>query len=364
MLIILLIKNREVFMSQQVSQNMATQLKRKLTAKNVTAMVLFGAIILVFVFFGFPNRLGNSSDIGAAAVVNSQLISVADFSQETDRISQYYSNMLGGSVDIGSQRQMLQRQALESLIRSELVSQSARKEGIMATDYEVREYITKDIPVFQQGGIFQRELYGRYLEMTQSTPGEFEQKIRKDIENLRTRRIFEMSTRTTPMELNKFKELQASKINVAFVKIDQIETEKKLTKEKYESELKKLEEALHQMNENQIETSIKNLGAKWDETGYTDLASGHFQKLQGSSVTEAIFDLKKSQPYLNRLIRDGNFKYVLKFKGAKKEEDKNVNLQQIAQSIQRRRGEGLFSSWISYHREKSNIEMNQQLFRE
>ena len=34
-----------------MSDNMADKLKRKLSGKNITAMILFGAIIMVFVFF-------------------------------------------------------------------------------------------------------------------------------------------------------------------------------------------------------------------------------------------------------------------------------------------------------------------------
>jgi peptidyl-prolyl cis-trans isomerase D len=133
-----------------MNENMADKMKRKLSAKSITAIILFGAIILVFVFFGLPGKMGAS--VGSVARVNNTLISIADFQQEENRIQQYYQNLFGSSMDFSSQRQLLRQQALENLIRMELVSQVAQKEDILATDAEVRDFIVKDIPVFQQNG--------------------------------------------------------------------------------------------------------------------------------------------------------------------------------------------------------------------
>ncbi len=214
-----------------MSTNLADKLKhqlagKKMTPKNITAMLLFGAICLVFVFFGLPGKLG--AGVGAVARVNNSLISLADFQQEEQRVQQYYASLFGGSMDFSSQRQLLRQQALENLVRMELVSQATRSEGILATDAEVRDFIVKDIPFFQQGGQFQRELYSRYLESTHSNPGDFESKVRKDIENLRSRRLFEISGRPTAIEDAKLKALKETKIDVSYARVDQDDVVKKM----------------------------------------------------------------------------------------------------------------------------------------
>ncbi|WP_415061934.1 SurA N-terminal domain-containing protein [Bdellovibrio sp.] len=340
-----------------MSDNMAEKLKRKLSTKSVTAIILFGAIILVFVFFGLPGRLG--AGFGSVARVNNSLISLADFQQEENRIQQYYQNLFGSQMDFSSQRQLLRQQALENLIRMELVSQAAQKNGILTTDAEVRDFIVKDIPFFQQNGQFQREFYSRYLESTRSNPGDFENKVRKDIANVRTRQMFEIVAGPTAVELKKLQDLKAQKINVLFVKIDQEAASKALSKEKADAAIKALDEALLKGDEAAVNAQLKDLKATWEETGLVELGSENFPKITSPVATEAIFELKKTEPLLKRLVRDGNTKYILKLKESKVEEVKALE-PMSAEMMQKRRGDGMFEAWVNQFRAKSNVTMNAQ----
>lgn len=340
-----------------MSDNMAEKLKRKLSTKSVTAIILFGAIILVFVFFGLPGRLG--AGFGSVARVNNSLISLADFQQEENRIQQYYQNLFGSQMDFSSQRQLLRQQALENLIRMELVSQAAQENGILTTDAEVRDFIVKDIPFFQQNGQFQREFYSRYLESTRSSPGDFENKVRKDIANVRTRQMFEIVAGPTAVELKKLQDLKAQKINVLFVKIDQEAASKALSKEKADAAIKALDEALVKGDEAAVNAQLKDLKATWEETGLVELGSENFPKITSPVATEAIFELKKTEPLLKRLVRDGNTKYILKLKESKVEEVKALE-PMSAEMMQKRRGDGMFEAWVNQFRAKSNVTMNAQ----
>lgn len=340
-----------------MSDNMAEKLKRKLSAKSVTAIVLFGAIILVFVFFGLPGRLG--AGVGSIARVNNSLISLADFQQEENRIQQYYQNLFGSQMDFSSQRQLLRQQALENLIRMELVSQAAQKNGILTTDAEVRDFIVKDIPFFQQNGQFQREFYSRYLESTRSNPGDFENKVRKDIANVRARQMFEIVAGPTAVELKKLQDLKAQKINVLFVKIDQEAASKALSKEKAEAAIKALDEALVKGDEAAVNAQLKDLKATWEETGLVELGSENFPKITSPVAMEAVFELKKAEPLLKRLVRDGNAKYILKLKESKVEEVKALE-PMSAEMMQKRRGDGMFEAWVNQFRAQSHVTMNTQ----
>ncbi len=340
-----------------MSENMADKMKRKLNGKSITAIILFGAIILVFVFFGLPGPMGDS--VGSVARVNNSLISVADFQYEENRIQQYYQNLFGGSMDFSSQRQLLRQQALENLVRMELVSQAATSEAILATDAEVRDYIVKDIPFLQQNGQFQREFYSRYLESTRSTPGDFENKVRKDIANIRTRHLFEMAVMPNAIELAKIQELKSTKMNVLFVKIDQDAAAKALTKEIADAAIKSLDEALNKGDEAAINAQLKVLKANWEETGFVELGAEGFPKITSQVANEAVFELSKEQPLLKRLVRDGASKYVLKLKETKVDAIASVEPMTI-EMVQKRRGDGLFEAWINQFRQQSHVTMNNQ----
>lgn len=340
-----------------MSENMADKMKRKLSAKSVTAIILFGAIILVFVFFGLPGATGGS--VGSVARVNNTLISVADFQQEENRIQQYYQNLFGSSMDFSSQRQLLRQQALENLIRMELVSQVAQKEDILATDAEVRDFIVKDIPVFQQNGQFQREFYSRYLESSRTKPGDFENKVRKDIANVRSRHLFEIAAKPNAAELAKLKDLKATKINVLFAKIDQEAASKAMTKEKAEAAIKSLDEALTKGDEAAVNALLKDLKATWEETGFVELGAEQFPKITSPVANEAVFELSKTEPLLKRLVRDGQTKFVLKLKETKVDAIAALEPTTV-EMVQKRRGDGMFEAWINQFRQKSHVTMNNE----
>jgi peptidyl-prolyl cis-trans isomerase D len=340
-----------------MSENMADKMKRKLSAKSITAIVLFGAIILVFVFFGLPGKMGAS--VGSVARVNNTLISIADFQAEENRIQQYYQNLFGSSMDFSSQRQLLRQQALENLIRMELVSQVAQKEDILATDAEVRDFIVKDIPVFQQNGQFQREFYSRYLESTRTTPGDFENKVRKDIANVRSRHLFEIAAKPNAAEITKLKELKETKINVLFAKIDQEAATKAMTKEKAEAAIKALDEALTKGDEAAVNAQLKELKATWEETGFVEIGAEQFPKITSPVANEAVFELSKTEPLLKRLVRDGQAKFVLKLKETKIEPVAALE-PTVTEMVQKRRGDGMFEAWINQFRQKSHVTMNSE----
>ena len=207
-------------MSKQYTANSVEKLKRGLNGKSIGAIVLFGAIVATFIFADFSPRATGG---GGAATVNGQIISLSEFQNEVQMIEQYYKQLFGNSMDFSPQRQLLQRQALDSLIRNELVFQGSESEHIYATDSDVREFLLNDIPYLQENGVFNREFYSRYLDYTRSSPAQFEAKIRKNILEIRTRRIFEMANKPTQMELDKLRKLREVKLNIQFNQISQDE---------------------------------------------------------------------------------------------------------------------------------------------
>ena len=206
--------------SNDLVRNMSKSLKTgRLSTKGIIAIVLFGAIILVFVLSGLMKDPSMGSG-GFAARVNNNLISMADLGSQVAQLEQMYAPLFGGQVSGDAQRQFLRQQALENLIVQELVAQSATKEGIMVTDAEIQDTVVREIPAFQKDGRFQKELYFQLLEANRLTPGEFEDKLRKDKKNARVRRLFEVAAMPTNYEMAKLQTLKDLKMNVAFASFD------------------------------------------------------------------------------------------------------------------------------------------------
>ncbi|UYL07636.1 SurA N-terminal domain-containing protein [Bdellovibrio sp. SKB1291214] len=341
-----------------MSENMADKMKRKLNAKSVTAIILFGAIILTFVFMDVGAKMGMS--VGSVARVNNALISVGDFQREETRVSEYYKSIFGSQMDFSSQRQLLRQQAIENLIRNELVAQAAHSEGILATDRELADFLTKDIPQFQTNGVFQKEIYRNFLEGNRFTAGDFESKMKKDITNVRARHLFEIVNRTSQAEANKMQELRGGKINVSFVKIEEDALIKAMTKEKAEAAIKALDEALTKGDEAAVNAQLKEMKAGWEETGLVELGADQFPKITSKVATESVFELTKAQPLLKRLVRDGNSKYVLKLKEVKMEGGKALEPMTL-EMAQKRRGDGMFEAWVNQFRKNSHLTMNKQV---
>lgn len=191
-----------------------------ISTRSIVAFVVFGIIILVFVLSDLSGRKGGGSSMGAAAEVNGQIISIKDFQDEENRLSQYYAQLFGGQFDMGAQQSMLRGEVMNSLVTKAVTWQAAEKEGIFATDAEVRKMITEDLPYFKKEGVFQTDAYKAVLSANRLTPGEFEKKLRQDIVSQRSRQLFEASVGATDLQKSAEQDLKATKINVEYATLN------------------------------------------------------------------------------------------------------------------------------------------------
>ncbi len=190
---------------------------RDLGYKKVIGAILLGLICLVFVFIGAPTQqLGIGG--GAAATVNNKMISIGEYRQELQRLEERYSSIFGG--ELGTSRQFLRSAALENLISRQVAAQGVEEQGLMATDLEVQSMIVDEIPAFKEDGRFRKSLYERYLQSRRISPGKFEDILRFESLNLRTRRLFELVGTPTKGELNREITLKQQKVNLNFIKLD------------------------------------------------------------------------------------------------------------------------------------------------
>lgn len=354
-------------MAQTVDSSMGGQFKKQLTNKrftfkSVTAMILFGAIIMVFVFFGLPGQMGEV--VGSAGSVNGQIISLLDLQQEEERVQQYYASIFGGKMDFSNQKGLLRQQAVENLVQAEVLSQSSQSAGILISDAEVINYITKEIPFLQKEGVFQREYYSRYLEMNRLAPVDFETKVRKSMVNFKTRELFQAATMNLSFHQEKQSELKKYKYNLAFVKINREELEKKDAKIKdlFEEAIKSIEASLKDKNETILSAELKKLGLSWEETGEFDLSADSIPKIMAPDLIEKVVSLKNDQPYLETLIMGGGDRYLVKLKSLKIDNSKtfeNINKDQAVKM----RANSLFESWLASERKLAKVVIPAQVLK-
>ncbi len=186
-------------------------------AKSIFAMVLFGAICMVFVFFGItPGRVGVMMG-GSAATVNDSVITFADYNQAMRRTEGQYRSMLDSLPE--AQRNYFEKniraRALEELIMFELVASTSEREGLRIADGEVRTQIL-NIPAFQDNGKFSREKYDEVLEANHLQTSVFESKIRKELLLNRTEQLFLGAFKALPIEEAQQSLLHQSKLNLQF----------------------------------------------------------------------------------------------------------------------------------------------------
>lgn len=204
---------------QSFANRLHEAFSEKFNFKTVLALVIFGMIILTFVFSGVVSgRSGNHLGVGVAATVNGEIISLKQFQDQENRISAYYSQMLGGQFENLIQKKQLQMEALNQLVDNSVAAQSAQDELIFATDANVREAIL-DMPYFKKDGVFQSDLYKGILAQNGLTTGDFEKSMRQQISIQKIRDLFEASTHVTHLEKNVDADLKQSKLNLYYLKI-------------------------------------------------------------------------------------------------------------------------------------------------
>ncbi|MEG2171632.1 MAG: SurA N-terminal domain-containing protein [Desulfovibrionaceae bacterium] len=159
----------------------------------------FAVIILVFVFWGVGN-MGDSGASGVVATVNGKAILAQDFGAAY-RNAEENIRLRNPNITSDQMKQMnIGPQVLQQLIIEALVQEEATRTGIVITPLELRRAIAR-IPSFQNAqGKFDAEAYQRILAGQRSTPGRFEEKLRKDLLDQKLREQVSAGSYVMPSE--------------------------------------------------------------------------------------------------------------------------------------------------------------------
>jgi peptidyl-prolyl cis-trans isomerase D len=144
-------------------------------------------VVLAFVLLYIPDFLRGSAGAGlndAIASVEGREITVNEFRRAYQRQMQQYRAAYGASMDERLLKQLgIDQRIVQQLIEEEAAIVEANKQGINATDEEVRQRILA-IPAFQENGQFIG--YERYRQMLQMQDppireNDFEEQVRRSI---------------------------------------------------------------------------------------------------------------------------------------------------------------------------------------
>jgi len=142
--------------------------------------VLFGIIILVFVFWGVGS-IGTNSKTQVIATVNERPILAQTFHRAQQRAVETMRQRNPEMTQEELKALGLNRQVLESLVADELMAEKAAALGVTAADVEVRQKIN-ELPYFQnESGQFDPDLYRRILQSERIPIAEFEADMRRSI---------------------------------------------------------------------------------------------------------------------------------------------------------------------------------------
>ncbi len=134
--------------------------------------VILGSIVVVFIFWGVGSfRSGNAAWV---AKINGQPISAEQYSEAYNNLIQRYRSMYGQQLNEEMIKAMnLKQAALNQLIEKQLMLHEASRLQFTVSNQELVDSI-REMPIFQENGVFDERRYRGILTQNRFTPETFE----------------------------------------------------------------------------------------------------------------------------------------------------------------------------------------------
>ena len=180
--------------------------------------VALGIIAIVFIFWGVGSY--SAKDANRAALVNGQVISLAEYSEAyQDRIKEErlkYGDALNDSL---IKKLNLKKVALEELVSRTLVLQEAERLGVVISDEVLQASIISD-PSFQENGAFSPRRYELLLNANKLDKVGYEESIRTRMITSTMMGRLGMLTQVSEDEIIRFFHLRNDRIKISHVDFD------------------------------------------------------------------------------------------------------------------------------------------------
>ena len=190
-------------------------LKIREKSQGVFAWIILLLICVPFALWGIQNYVGGGSEKAIATVGDKDF-----FQQDLNRAyAQYSQNLQGVNFD----EKEIKKQALEKLIKDEVLLQYVESEGLVVTDQAARDFI-KGLDYFQTDGKFDNKQYKALLASQRMLPAEFVSKIKKALVMEQFQRSVMESSFATEKDIEGFFKIQNQKrdVEVAAVALEKV----------------------------------------------------------------------------------------------------------------------------------------------
>lgn len=180
------------------------------------AYTIIGLLIVPFAVWGINYYFegGGPTD---AAVVGDGKITVQEFQRAYQQQRQRMQAMLGGNVDPALlEGPRLKQDVLRQLVDERVLNQVAHEQGFRIGDPQLHAAVVA-LPVFQQSGGFNQELYERLLRNQGFTALGFEEGLRQSLATQQLRDGIVESTAVTPAELDRWVALLKQQRDLRYV---------------------------------------------------------------------------------------------------------------------------------------------------
>ena len=195
---------------------MLTYMRKR--SKSWITKFIFGAIIIVFVFWGGSAYW--SKEANKVAKIDRYIITQQQFAKAYSDALRLYQARLGDAFTPEVLAQLdLKKTVLDQMINDYIVDDEARKLGVSVSDEELQEAI-RTFPAFQQNGQFSIDSYKRLLQYQRMTPAEFEEQQRKAFFQQRVYSMITENIIVSPQEVEAYYQYQNDSFNLHYLSVD------------------------------------------------------------------------------------------------------------------------------------------------
>lgn len=168
---------------------------------SIFTIVIFGFIILTFIFWGTTGDMGTSTT--ELTRVNGEGVSYSEFQRVLNRQLEAYGQLFGQGRKLNkSLEDFARRQVASMLIGRKLLAQQARKSGIIVGKDDILKELDQ-VEAFQDPQLkrFSPSIYRLVLEQNGLRPREFEESLKEEIAAKRYQQLLEQSILTSNREI-------------------------------------------------------------------------------------------------------------------------------------------------------------------
>ncbi len=179
--------------------------------------VLFGLIIVVFVFWGVGTQQGDQ--VTVLAYVNDEPIPIQEFGKAYDRFLENLRRTRPNLKPEDLNEPELKRQVFSQIINDKLLRAEAKRLNITASPFEVRKEISL-IPAFQgENKRFDPEIYRRILANQSISTGEFEQDMEFSVVMRKLQEYTGLPARISEAEARVMYDFAGEQLKIAYLKL-------------------------------------------------------------------------------------------------------------------------------------------------